>query len=171
MKRIGMVSIVLAIVFSVSTAMINSAGAGEKITGTYTKTSKKEISRNDIIPGDNPKHKMSQWVRIDSVKYSAPELVSSEDWGYAQADSYAGTGTHSGYTISYYENGDQTFQKWTGTHKTTINEDGSWEHKYEGTYQYIGGTGKFQDIKGNGVYRGTVTPKGRTEEGEFTVEL
>ena len=170
MKPFELVSLALAVVFSVPTVMIDYAGAGEKLKGSYTKTSTREISRNDIIPSDNPKHKMSQWVSIDTVKFSVPELGSSEDWGYGQADSYAGTGTHRGYTTSSYENGDQTFQKWEGTHKTTIKEDGSWENTYEGTYQHIGGTGKFQNIKGNGVYRGKVTPKGRTEEGEYTVE-
>jgi hypothetical protein len=150
--------------------MIDSAGAGEKKKITYTKTSTKDISRNDVNPGDNPKHKMTQSVRIDIIKYSDPDFGSSKDWVYVQSDSYAGTGTNRGYTISNYENGDQTYQKWEGTHQTAVKENGGWESKYEGTYQFLGGTGKFENIKGNGVYRGTITPKGLTEEGEATIE-
>lgn len=161
---------VAAVLFILGIAMIDSPQAGEKKKVTYTKTSARDISRNDLSPGDNPKHKMTQRVRIDIIKYSDPDFGSSEDWVYGQSDSYAGTGTHRGYTISNYENGDQTYQKWEGTHKTTIKENGGWESKYEGTYQFFGGTGKFENIKGNGVYRGTVTPKGLTEEGEATVE-
>ena len=161
---------VTAFFFVFGIVMIDSAGAGEKRKVSFTKTLVREVSKNDIIPGDNPKHKMTQWVRISSVKYSDPEFGSSEDWGYGQVDSYAGTGTHRGYTVSIYENGDQTFQKWEGTHKTTIIESGGWESKYEGTYQFLGGTGKFENIKGEGIYRGKITPKDRTEEGEFTVE-
>lgn len=158
------------VLFILGIAIIDSAGAAEKKKVTYTKTSVREVSRNDITPRDNPKHKMTQRIRIDSVKYSDPAFGSSEDWTYGQNDSYAGTGTHRGYTTSNFKNGDQTYQKWEGTHKTTINESGHWETKYEGTFQSIGGTGKFKNIKGNGVYRGTVTSKGLTEEGEFSVE-
>lgn len=161
---------VTTISFILGITMIDSAEAGEKRTFSFTKTLVRDVSKNDIIPGDNPKHKMTQWVRISSVKYSDSEFRSSEDWGYGQVDSYAGTGTHRGYTVSIYENGDQTFQKWEGTHKTTIIENGGWESKYEGTYKYLGGTGKFENIKGEGVYRGKITPIDRTEEGEATVE-
>ena len=41
---------------------------------------------------------------------------------------------------------------------------------YEGNFTYTGGTGKFENIKGGGVYKGTWTAKGITEEGEYEAE-
>ena len=144
--------------------------AGEKKKVTYTKESSQNISREDVFPGDNPKHKISQTVRIDSLTYSDPDFGSSDDWVYSQIDSVAGTGSHRGYTVSNYKDGDKTFGKYEGAHKTTVKENGAWEVNYEGKYQFTGGTGRFENIKGSGVYKGTITAKGLTEEGECEVE-
>ena len=70
---------VAAVLFILGIAMIDSPQAGEKKKVTYTKTSARDISRNDLSPGDNPKHKMTQRVRIDIIKYSDPDFGSSED--------------------------------------------------------------------------------------------
>ena len=68
------------------------------------------------------------------------------------------------------KNGDKIYVKWEGNHKTTIKEGGSWELKHEGTAQFIGGTGKFKNIKGKGVYKGTMAAKESTASGEFEAQ-
>ena len=143
--------------------------AGEKKKVSYTKNATREISRNDIYPADHTKHKISQVIRIDTISYSDPDFGSSEDWAYFQGDSFAGSGSHRGYTVSHYMNGDKTYQKWEGTHKTTVKENAEWQVDYEGKYQFVGGTGKFKEIKGSGVYKGSHTAKGISEKGECKV--
>jgi len=52
----------------------------------------------------------------------------------------------------------------------TVKEGGAWESNFEGKIQFTGGTGKFKNIKGGGVYKGTMTAKELTGSGEFEVE-
>ena len=147
-----------------------SVQAAEKKKVTYTKKIKQLISRADVYPGDVPKHKMSQSVRINSVTFSDPDFGTADCWAYGHLDSVAGNGTHRGYGVCHFKNGDKTYAENEGTHKTTVKEGGAWEVNYEGKIQFTGGTGKFKNIKGGGVYKGTITAKGRTEEGEMEVE-
>ena len=57
------------------------------------------------------------------------------------------------------------------TQKTIVKENGSWETDYEGKFEITSGTGKFENIKGGGVYKGTITEEGITEEGEYEAEF
>ncbi|MDM8540901.1 hypothetical protein QUF90_07415 [Desulfococcaceae bacterium HSG9] len=147
-----------------------SVQAAEKKKVTYIKKNIQTISKENIYPSDVPKHKISQSVKISNNTYSDPDFGSSENWSYGQSDSVAGSGTHRGYTVSKFKNGDKTYAKWEGTHKITFKEGGDWEVNIKGDFQWTGGTGKFKNIKGGGVYKGKVTAKGETQEGEFEVE-
>jgi hypothetical protein len=53
-----------------------------------------------------------------------------------------------------------------GTHKVITKEGGAWELNYEGKFEFVGGTGRFKNIKGHGTYRDHITPEGLTEEDE-----
>ena len=56
-----------------------------------------------------------------------------------------------------------------GTHKVVTKGNDDWEVHYEGKFEFIGGTGKFKNLKGGGTYKGHITPKGLTEEDEAEV--
>ena len=144
--------------------------AGEKKKVTYTKKIKQQISRQDVYPNDVPNHQISQTVRISSISHSDRDFGDTENWEYGQSDSVAGSGSHRGYSVVNYTNGDKTYTKWEGTHQTSMKEGGAWETSYEGKFHITGGTGKFKNIRGQGSYRGTHTAKGLTEEGEFEAE-
>jgi len=77
----------------------------------------------------------------------------------------AGTGTHKGYYRRLHKNGETDYGPIEGTHKTTVNEDGSWEATWEGTWKANGGTGKFKNCKGSGTYRG----KARAQESKESI--
>ena len=147
-----------------------SAQAAEKKKVKYTKKNAHYISREDVYPSDVPKHKISQFVEISTNTYSDSDFGTSDNWTYGHSDSVAGNGTHRGYSVSKFKNGDKVYAKWEGTHKITFKEGGVWEVNTEGKFQWTGGTGKFKNIKGGGVYKGTVTAKGQTSEGEFEAE-
>ena len=61
-----------------------------------------------------------------------------------------GNGTHWGYSQTTFEDGSVTRTKAQGT--TTALPNGFSEFK--GTYSYIGGTGRYEGIKGEGTYSG-----------------
>ena len=147
-----------------------SSQAAEKKKVKWTKKTKQLVSRVDHHIGDAPKHRISQWVRIDDVTYLDSDLGAAEEWVYMQSDSTAGTGTHNGHSIYRFEDGDKYYSKWEGSHKTIVKEGGSWELMYEGRYLITGGTGKFENIKGEGVYTGTMTDTKHIGSGETELE-
>lgn len=68
------------------------------------------------------------------------------------ANLHQGTGDHSGYyTIA--NGGDSTIAKWSGNVKTVM-KDGTPITNFKGKWEYVGGTGKYQDVKGKGEYYG-----------------
>lgn len=71
------------------------------------------------------------------------------------ANLHQGTGDHSGYyTIT---NGvDATIAKWSGK-VNTVMKDGNPMTSFKGQWEYVGGAGKYQGIKGEGEYNGYFT--------------
>jgi len=56
--------------------------------------------------------------------------------------------------------------KWEGTHKRPSKKKGAWELKHEGTMPFVGGTGKFKNIKGK-VFTKERAAKESTSSGKF----
>ena len=171
MKSLISKRLILAVTVILFTILCSfSAQAAEKKKVTYTDKQIQQISKEDVYPGDVPKHKISQSVQKYISTTSDPDFGPADCRSYAQLDSVAGTGTHRGYYLCNQKNGDKIHGKLEGTHKLTVKEGGAWEVNSEGKFQITGGTGKFKNIKGGGVYKGTTTAKGATREGEFEVE-
>ncbi len=85
-----------------------------------------------------------------------------EDSGVSDVYGMAGTGH--GYYIDTMANGDKSFVKWQGKQSA----DGA----AEGTWKYVGGTGKFKTLKGSGTYKGKAEQDGSVTfdvEGEYTL--
>jgi hypothetical protein len=109
------------------------------------------------------------WLRLpEHYKIQDPEL--EEAWVYYQDDSIAGSGSHRGRWIGTDKDGDKFYSQFEGTHKTVVKEDGSWETTWEGKWQWMGGAGKYKNIKGSGSYKGKATPKGFINEDEGEME-
>jgi hypothetical protein len=82
---------------------------------------------------------------IDGARALNPEI----------ANLYQGNGDNSGYyTIT---NGvDSTVAKWSGK-VTTVIKDGNPMTSSKGQWEYVGGTGKYKDIKGKGEFHSYFT--------------
>lgn len=82
---------------------------------------------------------------IEGATVSNPEI----------ANLHQGTGEHSGYyTIT---NGvDATVAKWSGK-VSTVMKDGNPMTSFKGQWEYVGGAGKYKDMKGKGEYSGYFT--------------
>ena len=61
-----------------------------------------------------------------------------------------GTGSHQSYTVVTFDDGSTMISKAKGV--STAHSDGT--STFEGTYTYVGGTGRFAGIKGDGSYTG-----------------
>ena len=135
------------------------------------KTTTKANRSNDIVfLEDKPRHELTQTVSERNMTSTNPDFNEMEVINYSQSDSIAGTGTHRGYSFYYHKKGDKAFTKWEGTHKTTIQDDKSWETIVEGNIEFVGGTGMFENIKGGGTYNCSATAKGQTCDAELEAE-
>lgn len=71
------------------------------------------------------------------------------------AQLFQGNGTDSGYyTLS--NNDGSAVAKWSGT-VATVMKEGNPMTSFKGKWEYVGGSGKYQNIKGNGDYNGYFT--------------
>jgi len=169
--RRGVVGVIAAFVV-VSLSFSAQAAEKKKVMGTNKYGP--EISRTVVPlgPGDDPKHRLTAlWIRRDTTTSPDPYWNETTQIVYGQSDEVAGTGTHRGYYVRLYKDGDTEYGTFEGTHKTTLKEDGSFlETTWEGTYKVIGGTGKFKNAKGAGTYRGKATAEGASEEWEGEIE-
>lgn len=152
----------------VSAALLVLCASGtaiaEKRDCTISKQSKQEISRVVSQPGGTPGLELVQSVRVDAQTSPNPDFNGIDQLVYGQVDHINGTGDHRGHSVNIHKNGDRTWMRWSGTHKTVATETGSWETEYDGKYEFTGGTGKFASIKGGGTYRGRITPQGLIEK-------
>jgi hypothetical protein len=145
---------VVSIVFAFATGIFSLASAQEK-EQTCLKTNMVTASKTTLQIGEG--HELTQEVSIGDMKFSNPDFGSAREWAYVQTDSIGGSGKLSAYFVDYYDDGSQTYGRAEGTNKTTTNSDGSWEASWQGTYRYLGGTGKFKDIKGEGTFKGSAS--------------
>jgi hypothetical protein len=153
--------LLIAVLASCLLALPTSADAGEKKKLTYGKTSRTTISEIKSTSGNG--REFVQGVYSDAVKSSDPDWNGIEERVFDQTEGVNGTGTHRGTAVDIFRNGDQLFQNYIGSHKTTVTGD-SWETAYQGTAEFVGGTGKYKNAKGKLTYRGKFTPQGIEEE-------
>ena len=149
------------------------ANAAEKREQTYVKTNFRTLYKTALQVSDVPNHEVLQEASIADVKYSPnSEFKIKEEWVYVHTDIIDGNGTQTGYFYDTHEDGSHTYGDFKGTLKTTSKPDGSWEAVWEGGYRFLGGSGKFKNLKGAGKAKGKASsqdPTGR-EEGRETVE-
>lgn len=89
----------------------------------------------------------------------------------ASSEFTAGVGPHHGYVRLIHADG-MAIAQWEGRVTTVSTKEGPLV-TFKGTFSYTQGTGKFQNIRGNGTYEGQFTSK--TEyttdwEGEYYIE-
>jgi hypothetical protein len=146
-RNAAVVSVVIA--FAIVTA--SRADAEEK-EQTSVKTNVVTAYKTTLQIGEG--HELTQALEISDMKFSDPDFGSAREWVYVHTDSIGGTGKITAYFVDYFDDGSQTYGRGEGTVKTTASPDGSWQADWEGTYSYLGGTGKFKDMKGDGTFKG-----------------
>ncbi len=168
-KPIKALTSALLLITAVSLSIV--ADAAEKREQTCVKTNIRTLYKTVLPIGDVPNHELVQEANISDLKVSNPDFKVTEEWVYVQSDLRDGSGTQTGYFYDTHEDGSQDYGAFKGTVKTTVKGDGSWESSWEGTYQYVGGSGKFKNLKGAGKYKGKASStEPAREECQETVE-
>ena len=163
LPKLGVLSVVAALV----TGLSISVDAADKKRFKSTHTARQTVSETKSTPV--PDHEFVQGVYVDPVKTKSPEFDVIESRIVNQDDTLNGDGRHRGVEILVFSNGDTAIDNYEGTHKVITKEGGAWEVNYVGKYEFVGGTGRFKNIKGHGTYRGHITPDALTEEDEAEV--
>jgi len=79
---------------------------------------------------------------------------------YVQADEVNGTGSFWGYAARPLKCGDTVFIKFRSHIRRDTKADGTWEAPFEGTFEFVSGTGKYAKISGKCPYQGVATTTG-----------
>jgi hypothetical protein len=151
MKRWGLI---LAMLLSATVVLPGVSGADEKISGRFVYHL---LKWETIEVGDVPGHITGITQNVGLVFDSNGEIATHT--GTATYDYVNGTGTHTAHRVYYYSDGSKKFVKSIGT---TTRVDGGKKSAYEGTYEYTGGTGRFEKIMGKGTYKGERLGGGET---------
>ena len=88
-------------------------------------------------------------------------------------DLIKGNGPFNGYVKYVDRNGNAYFSKYKGMLTTTKSKEGKPIASIKGTYSYIKGTGKFENIQGGGNFKGNFIGKGiyaMDSEGEYVIK-
>ena len=120
---------------------------------------------------DVPEHVIQLSYNIHEQTCTWPELGDFRQYIYSYADTVAGSGTDTGYWTDETKTGDKIFGRHSGTQKTEIHPDGSWEMTFSGEWEATGGTGKFEGIKGKGTFAGKGTMEDMPWQWEGTFDL
>ena len=120
---------------------------------------------------DVPEHVVQLSYSIHEHKCACPEIGDLRQYIYSYADTVAGSGTDVGYWTDETKTGDKIFGNHSGTQKTEMNLDGSWEMGFSGEWEATGGTGKFEGVKGKGTFAGKGTSDDVSWQWEGTFEL
>jgi hypothetical protein len=116
-------------------------------------------------------HKVKLTYLVASVFWGPDQFLwtsNNPDWdgivetSPQQALTVAGDGKDLGHIVFHYKNGDESWGWYSGSYKVVDKGDGKWEIPFSGEKYFLGGTGKFANIKGTLKYKGTVTPAGVT---------
>lgn len=148
-----------------------AASAAEKHKIQYTKVARQTHSETKMAVGQIPGHEFVTQQFLDTMKPTGnPAWDVVQEHVFNNDRNVDGNGTHRGYSIDIFKNGDQAFCWYEGTHTLTTKDGGAWEVNYQGKCDFFGGTGRFKNLKGSVNYKGHVTPESFKEDNQGEVE-
>jgi hypothetical protein len=137
----ALVSFMAAGVAMASLAQAQDLGTSRRVQGTAEITS--------VEVGDVPGHVVGV-VEFKGLTFFADGEVATHT-NPAMFDLTDGSGPHQGYVVHYFDDGSTSIERYQGTAR--LSADGK-RTVVEGSFECIGGTGRFEGLKGEGTYRG-----------------
>jgi len=158
-------------VFAFALCLIGVEASAEafKISGSGSVTPL--LSENRIVAPDNPQHTMTLARRTEGNRSTDPNCQTMQVELVTYGDTVAGTGFQRGHRTQTCPSGDKWFSTYQGTITSVPKQGGAPDVNNEGTWQLTGGTGRYQDARGGGTYKGRLTPQGYVYEWEGDVIL
>jgi hypothetical protein len=133
---------------------VSTDASGATMDCSGTKKFKAAHFREVIEPGDRSDHLMILAIRTYVISSKDPDFDGSEQTVYAHHDEYGPSGTQDGYLLYTLKSGEKI---WAKFNSVDANDPASSETTYQGVFRFIGGTGKFVNIRGGGHYEGKAT--------------
>jgi hypothetical protein len=99
--------------------------------------------------GDVPGHVVGV-VEFKGITFFADGEIATHS-NPATFDLTNGSGPHQGYIVHYFDDGSTSIERYQG--EAQLSADGK-RTIVKGAFQCIGGTGRFEGLKGEGTYRG-----------------
>lgn len=158
----------VALVFAIG-VMPATAQQKIKVAGKMTMT---QTKRDTTAIGDMENHFLSL-NEYEGTNVSTGEnefLDGAKVVNASFADLVKGNGPHQGY-VELSQKGEAVVAKWEGRVTTVSGKDGL-IITFEGTISWINGTDQFENIQGNGTYKGQFTSKTTYTcdwEGEYSI--
>jgi hypothetical protein len=124
-----------------SLAHAQDLGNSRRVQGTA------EVTTVEV--GDVPGHVVGV-VEFKGLTFFADGEIATHS-NPATFDLTDGSGPHQGYVIHYFDDGSTSIERYQGEARLSV--DGR-RTIVEGSFECIGGTGRFEGLKGQGTYRG-----------------
>jgi hypothetical protein len=151
--KVEIVGAVVALTVVVSSYQHNYSVAAQakqmEISGTFT-LGQPDSEPAVMVQEDSPTRALVQLVRKDELDSSNPDFSGAECTVNEQLETFGVSGSHRGYSYCVHKNGDKSYFRYEGTQVVTTAS--TCEAQFQGTFQILGGTGKFQNLRGEGVY-------------------
>ena len=147
MRRCGLF---LAMVLSVTILLVPTTQAADEIAGrVFYHTQKVET----MEVGDVPSHVLGviQQPGFQFITKGPDSGQIVPRMATVYFDVVNGKGTAFGYIVANFQDGSILIYK---SHATLTPVDGGKKAAIEGTYEYVGGTGRFAGTKGKGTFKG-----------------
>jgi hypothetical protein len=116
-------------------------GTSRRVQGTAKVTT--------VEVGDVPGHVVGV-VQFKGLTFFADGEVATHS-NPAMFDLTNGSGPHRGYVVHYFDDGSTSIERYQG--EARLSADGK-RTVVEGSFECIGGTGRFEGLKGEGTYQG-----------------
>ena len=158
-----LITLAFILAFSVTTSMAQEkVKISAKSTGVMTKIEQME-------PDDTEGHTMTSSVAKGAGMGSSGGHTFIS---HSVSDLVKGNGTHFGYYKATDKDGHVWFAKWQGKVTTTMSPEGRPNVQFAGTWSFIKGTGKWENVQGGGTYKGMFIGQGIytvITEGEYSI--
>jgi hypothetical protein len=122
-------------------AQAQDLGTSRRVQGTA------QVTTHEV--GDVPGHVVGV-VEFKGLTFFADGEIATHT-NPAIFDLIDGSGPHQGYVVHHFDDGSTSIERYRG--EARLSADGK-RTVVEGTFECIGGTGRFEGLKGQGTYRG-----------------
>src|SRR5262245_32424099 len=137
----------LSLAFFAAVSLVPAIAEGQDLGTSRRVQATTKITTVEI--GDVPDHVVGV-VEFKGLTFFANGEVATHA-NSATFDLTKGSGSHQGYVVHYFDDGSTSIERYQGEAK--LSADGK-RTTISGTFQCVGGTGRFKGLKGEGTYRG-----------------